>query len=130
MQEEEKRGARDGFTHLKSVDHVLFALDPGVGDGADLLALEVLPAVAVEVHVQREDRFRVDHVDERVALVAVVLEVDREVEEVEETLGRERGTWRWRKKERRIAERVRMRSRTRAGCTLIQGALHAACSAP
>ena len=81
--------ARVQHEHLEPIDHVLLALDARICDGAHFLALEVLPAVAVEALVEREDGLRVDHVDESVAFVAVVLEVDGQVKEVIKTLASE-----------------------------------------
>lgn len=47
-----------------------------------LLGVEVLPALRVELAEERHDAAVVDEVDEGVADVALVLEVDRQVEEV------------------------------------------------
>ncbi|TYZ61020.1 hypothetical protein PybrP1_009600 [[Pythium] brassicae (nom. inval.)] len=67
---------------LKARDHRLLALEPRVRDRADLLAVKVRPLLRVELLVERHNGRGLDEVDERVAHVALVLEVDREVEEV------------------------------------------------
>jgi hypothetical protein len=67
---------------LKIVDEALLALNPAVGQFADLLRVESLPGLTVEVLVKRNHKERVSHVDEGIAHVAVVLQVDWQVEEV------------------------------------------------
>ena len=67
------------------VDHALLALDASVGDVADLEAVELLPSVAVELLEEGHYVLWLHEVDEGVANVALVLEVDRQVEEVELT---------------------------------------------
>jgi len=57
-------------------------LKSSVGYLADLLRVEPLPRLRVQVKVKRNDEDRVDEVDEGVPNVAVVLQVDGEVEEV------------------------------------------------
>ena len=59
------------------------ALDAGVGQLADLLAIEPVPPAAVELPVEVEDELGVDEVDEGVADVAGVEVVDGQVEEVD-----------------------------------------------
>ena len=58
------------------------ALDPGVGELALLLAVEHVPPPAAEGEVELPDELGVDEVDEGVAHVALVVVVDRQVEEV------------------------------------------------
>lgn len=67
---------------LEARDHGLLALDAGEGHGAYLLAVEALPALPVEGVHEGRDVLRVQEVDEAVAHVAAVLEVDGQVEEV------------------------------------------------
>jgi len=67
---------------LKIVDERLLALNASVGQLADLLRVEAFPHLAGEVIEQLHHKKGVAHVDEGVPHVAVVLEVDRQVEEV------------------------------------------------
>ena len=57
-------------------------LDTGIADVANLLAVELLPFLAVKLLDQRNDILRPHHVDESIAHIALVLEVDGQVEEV------------------------------------------------
>ena len=57
-------------------------LDARVADVADFLAVEPLPLLLVEALHERDDVCGLDHVDEGVANIALVLEVDGQVEEV------------------------------------------------
>lgn len=57
-------------------------LDTGIADVADLLAVELLPFLAVKLLDERNDVRRAHHVDESIAHVALVLEVNGQVEEV------------------------------------------------
>ena len=66
----------------KVLDQHAFALDSAVGDFANLFRVEALPRLSVEVFVERKDENWIYEVDECIAHVAVVLEVDRQVEEV------------------------------------------------
>lgn len=59
------------------------ALDAGVGELADLLAVEPVPPASVELLVEFEDELGVDEVDEGVSHVAGVEVVDGQVEEVD-----------------------------------------------
>mmetsp|Transcript_9446 Transcript_9446/g.30833 ORF Transcript_9446/g.30833 Transcript_9446/m.30833 type:complete len:366 (-) Transcript_9446:91-1188(-) len=83
---EEARLNVDGFVEearvLEARDHGLPALDARVGDGADLAGAEAVPAAAVELAVEACDVLGVDEVNERVAHVALVLEVDRQIKKV------------------------------------------------
>ena len=58
------------------------SLDPGILDTTDLFTVENCPLLFVESLVEGSDVFKVLEVDERIAHVAVVLEVDGQVEEV------------------------------------------------
>lgn len=49
---------------------------------AHLLRVEVLPALSVELAEERHDAAVVHEVDERITDVTLVLEIDREIEEV------------------------------------------------
>ncbi len=66
----------------KIVDKALLALEAPVGQLANLLRVEPLPGAPVQVLVQGQHVERVRHVDEGVPHVAVVLQVDRQVQEV------------------------------------------------
>ena len=57
-------------------------LDARIADVADLLAIELLPLLAVKLLNERDDVLRPHHVDESVSHIALVLEVDWQVEEV------------------------------------------------
>ena len=59
-----------------------FSLDPGVLNATDLFTVENCPLLLVESLVEGSDMFKLLEVDERVTHVAVVLEVDGQVEEV------------------------------------------------
>lgn len=67
---------------LKIVDQLLLALNAAVGQLANFLGVEALPLLAGQVFVQLHDKGRVAHVDKGVPHVAVVLQVDWQVEEV------------------------------------------------
>lgn len=58
------------------------ALDAGVGEFADLLAVEAVPLAATELLVEVKDELGVDEVDEGVAHVAGVELVNGKIEEV------------------------------------------------
>ena len=58
-------------------------LNAGVADVADLLTVELLPLLIVEALGDGYDEVWADNVDEGVANIALVLEVDGQVEEVE-----------------------------------------------
>ena len=64
------------------VDEAALALDAPVGDLADLLRVERLPRLVVQVLVERHDIYRVHEVDEGVADVAAIVEVEGQVEKV------------------------------------------------
>lgn len=57
-------------------------LNPGVADAANFLAVEALPLSLVESGHQGQDVFGLDHVDEGVAHIALVLEINWQVKEV------------------------------------------------
>lgn len=67
---------------MKIVDQGRLALDPAIGEFTNLLGVKALPHLAVHVLVQRHDKDRVAHVDKRIAHVAVVLQVDWQIEKV------------------------------------------------
>jgi hypothetical protein len=71
---------------LEVADEGGAALDAGVGDVADLFAVELVPAALVEAAHQRRDVVRRQHVDEGIPHVALVLEVDGQVEEIKRAL--------------------------------------------
>ena len=64
------------------VDEAALALDAPVGDLADLLRVERLPRLVVQVLVERHDIYRVHEIDEGVADVAAIVEVEGQVEKV------------------------------------------------
>ena len=57
-------------------------LDTSIADVADLFAVEFLPFLAVELLNERNDVLWPHHIDESVAHIALVLEVNGQVEEV------------------------------------------------
>ena len=57
-------------------------MDATVADCTNLLAVEALPALAVEACHQRRDVPRREHVDEGIPNVALVLEINGQVEKV------------------------------------------------
>lgn len=67
---------------LEPRDHGLLSLQPRVRDRADLLAVEVGPLLVVKLLVEPHNVRWIHEVDERVAHVALVLEIDGQVEEV------------------------------------------------
>ena len=67
---------------LKIVDEGLLALDATVGQLADLLRIEALPILTIQVLVQRNNINWVTHVDEGIADVTVVLQVNRKIEKI------------------------------------------------
>lgn len=67
---------------LKIVDEGLLALDATVGQLTDLLRIEALPILTIQVLVQRNNINWVTHVDEGIADVTVVLQVNRKIEEI------------------------------------------------
>ena len=71
---------------LKSRYHRGLALDACIRDRANLLAVEVVPATAVILAHEWYNGAELDEIDERIAHIALVLEVDGEVEEVVRSL--------------------------------------------
>ena len=71
---------------LEMTDEGCTALDAGVADVAHLLRVELIPAPLVKACNKGRDVLRAEHVDEGIAHVALVLEVNGEVEEVEGAL--------------------------------------------
>jgi hypothetical protein len=67
---------------LKIVDEGLLALDATVGQLTDLLRIEALPILTIQVLVQRNNINWVTHVDEGIADVTVVLQVNRKIEKI------------------------------------------------
>ena len=57
-------------------------LDTGIADVADLLAVELLPLFAVKLLDKGDDVLWSHHVDESIAHVALVLEVDGQIKEI------------------------------------------------
>lgn len=57
-------------------------LDTGIADIANLLAVELLPLLAVELLDEWDDVGRPHHVDKSIAHIAFVLEIDGQVEKV------------------------------------------------
>lgn len=64
------------------LDQRQLALDPSVRNRAHLLGVEFWPPLPVEILHQRWNCMRARHIDERVAHIALVLEVDGQVEKV------------------------------------------------
>lgn len=57
-------------------------LNAGVTDVADLLAVELLPLLAIKLLDEGNDVLWANHVDEGVAHIALILEINWQVEEV------------------------------------------------
>ncbi len=57
-------------------------LNAGVTDVADLLAVELLPLLAIKLLDEGDDVLWANHVDEGVAHIALILEINWQVEEV------------------------------------------------
>ena len=57
-------------------------LNAGVTDVADLLAVELLPLLAIKLLDEGDDVLWANHVDEGVAHIAFILEINWQVEEV------------------------------------------------
>ncbi len=57
-------------------------LNTGVTDVADLLAVELLPLLAIKLLDEGDDVLWAHHVDEGVAHIALILEINWQVEEV------------------------------------------------
>ena len=68
------------------VDEAAFALDATVCDLADFLRIESLPRLVIQVLIKRHNVDWIDEVDEGVADVAAIVEVERQVEKVVPTL--------------------------------------------
>jgi hypothetical protein len=64
------------------VNQLFLALDPPICDLTDLLRVEPLPPLGIEDLVDLKDKNWIHKVNEGIAHVALVLEVDRQVEEV------------------------------------------------
>jgi hypothetical protein len=67
---------------VKIVDEGGFALNSAVGQLTNLFRVESLPGLAVKVVVKSHYKEWINHVDERVANVATVLKVDRQIKKV------------------------------------------------
>lgn len=57
-------------------------LNAGVTDVADLLAVELLPLLSIKLLDEGDDVLWANHVDEGIAHIALVLEINWQVEEV------------------------------------------------
>jgi len=75
---------------LRLLIHVLnkvaFALNAPIGDLADLLRVERLPRLVIHVFVERHNVDGIYEVDEGVANVAAIVQVERQIEEVKATI--------------------------------------------
>lgn len=71
---------------LEVADQCGAALDAAVADAAHLLGIKLVPALVVEAGYQRWDVLGRQHVDERIAHVALVFEVNGQVKEVKGAL--------------------------------------------
>ena len=60
----------------------LFSLNPAVSDFANLIAIELFPFLVIKPLKKVEYVYRIDEVDEGIAHIAAVLEVNWQVEEV------------------------------------------------
>ena len=68
---------------LKVLDQRQLALDSAIRNRAHFFRVEFRPSLPVKVLHERRNGMRAGHVDERIPHIALVLEVDRQVEEVE-----------------------------------------------
>lgn len=64
------------------------ALDRGIGYFSDLVGVESVPALPSPSKRKRDDRHRVDEIDECVAHIAVVGKIDAEIEKVVDSIRR------------------------------------------
>ena len=74
--------SRVGLLLVHVIDEIALALEPAVGDLADLLRVEGLPRLVVQVLIERHDKEGVDEVYESVADIASVIQIQGQVEEI------------------------------------------------
>ena len=74
--------SRIGLLLVHVIDEVTLALQPAVGDLANLLRVEGLPRLVVQVLIEGNDEEGVDEVYESVADIASVIQIQRQVEEI------------------------------------------------
>ena len=74
--------SRIGLLLVHVIDEVTLALEPAVGDLADLLGVESLPRLVVQVLIEGHDKEGVDEVYESVADIASVIQIQGQVEEI------------------------------------------------
>lgn len=67
---------------MKPRNHASLALYPGVRDSTDLFAVEIVPPAALVLVNEGHNGPELDEIYEGVSNVALVLEVNREIEEV------------------------------------------------
>jgi len=65
------------------IHQVSGALDAGVGQLADFLAVEAVPPSTIELLIKLQDEFRMDEVDKGVAHITGIIMVDGQVQEVD-----------------------------------------------
>ena len=71
-----------GLLLVHVIDEVALALEPAVGDLANLLRVEGLPRLVVQVLIEGHDEEGVDEVYESVADIASVIQIQRQIEEI------------------------------------------------
>jgi len=75
-----------GLLLVHVIDEVALALEPAVGDLANLLRVEGLPRLVVQVLIEGHNKEGVDEVYESVADIASVIQIQGQVEEIISTL--------------------------------------------
>lgn len=66
----------------KVVFQRFLALDTSIGDLANFIAIKLFPLLIIKSFEKVENVYRVDKIDEGIAHVAPVFEINREIEEV------------------------------------------------
>lgn len=83
---EDERAAGFVFIHQAAVAEVLnkgvLALNTGIRQTANFFAVETIPFALIKIVIELCDRGRLDEVDKRIANVALVLKIDRQVKEI------------------------------------------------
>ena len=74
--------SRIGLLLVHVIDEVTLALEPAVGDLANLLRVEGLPRLVVQVLIEGHDEEGVNEVYESVANIASVIQIQGQVEEI------------------------------------------------
>jgi len=60
-------------------------LNSSIGNLANLRTIELLPLLLIELHIERRNGHRINEIDEKVSNIALVLEINWQVEEVKKS---------------------------------------------